>query len=70
VEILRLRFREGIPLREVARRLEMDPARVHKEYATARDEFRRVLIEVVAFHHPGSRAEVERECRELIALTR
>jgi len=70
VEILRLRFREGVPLRDVAGRLDMDPARVHKEYATARDEFRAALLAVVAFHHPGSRAEIERECLELIALTR
>ena len=70
VEILTLRFREGIPLREIADRFELDPARVHKEYAIARDEFRSALLEVVAFHHPGSRAEVERECLELIAISR
>ncbi|MHC4473769.1 MAG: sigma-70 family RNA polymerase sigma factor [Planctomycetota bacterium] len=70
VEILRLRFQEGVPLKEIADRYELDPARVHKEYATARAEFRAALLEVVAFHHPGSRAEVERECVALIQLTR
>ena len=38
------------------------------EYARARQEFREALLEVVAFHHPGPAAEVERECASLVAL--
>lgn len=67
VALLRLRFHDGRPIREIAGLWGDDPARVHREYAKARDEFRAALTEVVAFHHPGSPDEVERECTELIA---
>jgi RNA polymerase sigma-70 factor (ECF subfamily) len=67
-ELLRLRFEEGFPVREIARRWDSDPAKVHKHYARARDEFKAALIQEVAFHHPHSRAEVERECAKLLAL--
>jgi len=68
VDLLRLRFEDGLPIREIARRWEMDPARLHKEYARARDGYKRALTEVVAFHHPGTPGEVERECARLLAL--
>jgi RNA polymerase sigma-70 factor (ECF subfamily) len=68
VELLRLRFQEGLPVRDIARRWQADPAVLHHEYARARQEFREALLEVVAFHHPGPAAEVERECAGLIAL--
>ncbi len=68
VELLRLRFEDGLPIREIASRWDMDPARVHKEYARARDAYRDALTEVVAFHHPGNPGEVERECVRLLAL--
>jgi RNA polymerase sigma factor (sigma-70 family) len=68
VELLRLRFREGLPIREIARLWESDPAVLHHEYARARHEFRARLLEVVAFHHPGSGHEVEQTCAELLSL--
>jgi RNA polymerase sigma-70 factor (ECF subfamily) len=68
VELLRLRFREGLPIREIARRWETAADRLHEEYARARNEFRSALREVVVFHHPGTAAEVERECESLLAL--
>ena len=68
VELLRARFEEGLPVREIALRWGADPARLHKDYAQARQEFREALCEVVALHHPGSAAEVERKCVELIDL--
>jgi RNA polymerase sigma-70 factor (ECF subfamily) len=67
VELLRLRFHEGMPIREIARRWQTDAAALHHEYARARQEFKAVLVEVVAFHHPGSPAEVEQECANLLA---
>jgi RNA polymerase sigma-70 factor (ECF subfamily) len=67
-ELLRLRFEEDLPVREIAARWREDPARVHKEYARAREEFKRALLEVVAFHHPGPPGEVERECERLLDL--
>ncbi len=66
VELLRLRFYEGMPIREIARLWDQDSARVHHEYAAARREFREVLREVVATYHPGPPEAVERECRELV----
>ncbi len=66
VELLRLRFQENVPVREIARRWGMEAAVLHHEYAKARQEFKAALIEVVAFHHPGSPAAVERECANLL----
>jgi RNA polymerase sigma-70 factor (ECF subfamily) len=66
VEILRLRFAEDLPVREIARRLEADPARVHHQYAQARQEFREVLRDVVRFHHPGEAGAVDAECARLL----
>lgn len=68
VELLRLRFQEGLPIREIAQRWNEDAPHLHREYARAREEFHRALIEVMEFHHPGTRAEAERECARLIEL--
>jgi len=68
-ELLRLRFNDGLPIREIARVWNEDPARVHHEYARARDEFRDALLDVVAFHHPGApRGEIVREGSRLIDM--
>jgi RNA polymerase sigma-70 factor (ECF subfamily) len=66
VELLRLRFEEGLPIRDIALRWSTDPAVVHKWYALARKEFRSALLEVIAFHHPGSAAELEEEAASLL----
>jgi RNA polymerase sigma-70 factor (ECF subfamily) len=63
LEVLRLRFQEGLPIREIAARWGADPARLHHDYATARVEYRAALAAVVAEHHPG--ADVEQEVRRL-----
>jgi RNA polymerase sigma-70 factor (ECF subfamily) len=68
VELLRLRFQEGLPIRELARRWHDDPAALHHEYARARQEFHAALLEVMAFYHPGPPAQTERACAELLAL--
>ena len=68
VELLRLRFQEDLPIREIARRWDDDPTLLHREYAKARGEFRSALLHVLAEHHPGGEAELERECSELLAL--
>ena len=70
VELLRLRFQEGLPIRAIAQRWQTDPAGLHREYARARQEFRAALAEVVAFHRPGAAEEVERECADLLSLWR
>jgi RNA polymerase sigma factor (sigma-70 family) len=69
VELLRLRFQEGLPIREIAAKWNEDAARVHHEYATAREEFRIALRQVMAFHMPAaSDAQLESACRELLSL--
>jgi RNA polymerase sigma-70 factor (ECF subfamily) len=70
VELLRLRFREGLPIREIAESWSVPAAQVHKEYARAREDFLAALREVVAFHHPGCPGEVDRECARLLDLLR
>jgi RNA polymerase sigma-70 factor (ECF subfamily) len=69
VQLLRLRFGDGLPIRGIAARWGEDPAKLHHEYATARDEFRAALRDVVAFHHPGaSNGDVDRACADLLGL--
>ncbi|MFN0020549.1 MAG: RNA polymerase sigma factor [Pirellulaceae bacterium] len=66
VELLRLRFEEGLPIRDIAARWGVDAARLHHDYALARQEFRTALLEVIAFHHPASPAELENEAAALL----
>ena len=66
VELLRLRFEEGLPIRTIARRWGVPAAELHHAYARARQEFREALLKIVAFHHPGSPAEVEQEAASLL----
>lgn len=68
VELLQLRFNRGLPIREIARLWQTDAARLHHAYAVAREEFRMALLEVVAWHHPGTPEQVETECAELLSL--
>jgi len=66
VELLRLRFEENLPIRTIAERWNVPAAHLHHAYALARQEFKAALLEVVAFHHPGSPAEVEQEAAGLL----
>jgi RNA polymerase sigma-70 factor (ECF subfamily) len=68
VELLRLRFHEGMPIREIARLWGLDAASVHHEYARARQEFRSALRDVIASQHPGSPEDVDHECAQLLSL--
>jgi len=68
VELLRLRFHDGLPIRDIALRWNIDAATLHHEYAKARQEFKMALLEVMAFHHPGSTQELERACAELLRV--
>ena len=66
VQILRLRFEDDLPIRDIAKRWDADPTHVHRQYARARREFKRALLEVVAFHHPRDPDEVENEAARLL----
>jgi RNA polymerase sigma-70 factor (ECF subfamily) len=68
VELLRLRFENNLPIRTIAERWGVSAASLHHAYSLARHEFKLVLIEVVAFHHPGTPAEVEQEASGLLKL--
>jgi len=61
VTLLRLRFAEDLPIREIARRWNEPAEKLHHEYATAREDFKVALREVLTFHHPGNPRELERE---------
>jgi RNA polymerase sigma-70 factor (ECF subfamily) len=66
VELLRLRFEDNLPIRKIAERWDVPAARLHHAYALARQEFRSALLEIVAFHQPGTLAEVEQEAASLL----
>jgi RNA polymerase sigma-70 factor (ECF subfamily) len=66
VELLRLRFEENLPIRTIAVRWGVAAAGLHHAYALARQEFKVILLEVVAFHHPGTSTEVEQEAASLL----
>jgi RNA polymerase sigma-70 factor (ECF subfamily) len=66
VELLRRRFEEGLPIRTIAERWGVPAAGLHHAYAVARQEFKAILLEVVAFHHACSPAEVEQEAASLL----
>ncbi|MHC4077217.1 MAG: sigma-70 family RNA polymerase sigma factor [Planctomycetota bacterium] len=67
VELLRLRFEEGLPIREIASRWNMDPELLHQQYRRARREFRRHLEAELDFHG-ASEADKDRQWQEFISL--
>lgn len=68
VELLRLVFREGRSVADVARQWQVEAAALYRDLDRAREEFLAALKDVVAFHHPHAPDAVARECRELIGL--
>lgn len=68
VELLHLRFYDGLPIREIARRWNVPVDALHNDYERARREFKAAFLEVIAFHGPASREEAEKEFDEILAL--
>jgi RNA polymerase sigma-70 factor (ECF subfamily) len=69
VQLLRMRFTDGLPIRAIAEQWGEDAAKLHHEYATAREEFRAALRNVVGFHHPGAPpGDLDHLAAELLAL--
>ena len=69
VELLRLRFQEGLPIRDIAAKWNEDAAKLHHEFATARAEFRAALTKVVAFHMPAaSQPQLDTASRAVLDL--
>jgi RNA polymerase sigma-70 factor (ECF subfamily) len=70
VELLRLRFHEGLEIRAIAQLWEEDAAKIHHEYARGREEFLEALKSVVLMRYPGSPESVGRVCGEILGLVR
>ena len=68
VELLRLRFYQDKPIREIAAMWNADAVVLHRKYARARKEFEAALCDVVGWHHPGTPGNIRRECERLLAL--
>ena len=68
VELLRLRFQEDRPIRAIAAEWGEDPAHLHRQYALAREEFRRALFTVLARYQGGDASNLEQECAFLLSL--
>lgn len=68
VELLRLRFEEGLPIREIAERWKREAEILHREYAKARKEFKEALLQVLALQMPGDAERVRRECVHLLGV--
>ena len=66
VELLHLRFHEGLPIREIARRWQMETLHVHRQYARAREEFHDALRAAIRFHAPDA-ANIDDECERMLA---
>jgi RNA polymerase sigma-70 factor (ECF subfamily) len=66
VDLLRLRFEEGLPIRTIAERWGVPAAGLHHAYAVARQEFKAALLAVVGFHRPGCPADLEQEAASLL----
>jgi len=68
VELLRLRFGRDLTMSEIATRLDVDLAALHRQYARAREEFRSCLRSVVTFHCVRTETQLDDECRRLFDL--
>ena len=68
VELLRLRFQDDLPIRDIAAKWDEDPARLHHEYARARKEFETALLDVIRFHQPESGRPAPEEARRILQL--
>lgn len=70
VELLELRFQQGLTIPQIAELWSEDAARVHHLYADAREDFRAALREVVRRRNGGSEAALERECDWMLEVLR
>jgi hypothetical protein len=68
VELLRLRFYEGLPIREIAVQWEIEPKAAHRAYSKARDEFRACLRSIVAEHTVRTESALDEEVGRILKL--
>ncbi|MEQ1906757.1 MAG: hypothetical protein ABL888_21425, partial [Pirellulaceae bacterium] len=69
LKLLRLRFEDGLPIRDIAALWNEDAAKLHHEYATAREEFSVALRQALAFQNPDANAQqIDVTFREFLQL--
>jgi len=68
VELLRLRFTEGLPIRDIAAQWGFDADSVHRAYARARDEFKQCLRRVVSEQAVRTESDLDAECRRVFQM--
>ena len=66
--LLTVRYGEGLPMREIAKRWAVDVHLLYREHPKAREEFRSALEDVVRGHGDGGPEAIHRECARLLAL--
>ena len=67
-DLLQLRYGEGLPIREIADRWNVDAERLHRAYPKAREEFKRALFDVVRDLQGGEHRSIEKECARLLEI--
>ena len=65
VDLLRLRFEEGLPIRDIAVRWQCDPAALHHEFARARRDFKQALAEAMGLGPFVTAARLDSEVAQL-----
>ncbi len=66
---LELRYQQGLPSREVARRMGIPGERAYQLVRAAKRDFRVALLEVMAsYHATAAEEELEQRCADLLAL--
>ncbi|HEX5051012.1 MAG TPA: sigma-70 family RNA polymerase sigma factor [Planctomycetota bacterium] len=65
MQLLGLRFTEGLPIRTIAARWGVDADVLHRAYARAREEFKQCLRSIVAEHAVRTEADLDAECRRI-----
>jgi RNA polymerase sigma-70 factor (ECF subfamily) len=68
MEILRLRFQEGLTIRAIADLWESEYFQIYRQYVQARDEFEAALREVIALETAGTSDEIEKTLADLLAI--
>jgi RNA polymerase sigma factor (sigma-70 family) len=69
LELLRLRFFDGLAYDEIAGRLQTDVEDLYRDYQKARGEFKAALVKTVRCHYPGMTAgEVKQKCADLLGM--
>lgn len=70
VELLERRFRDDLPVRDIAREWNTDSKALHRQLDRAKKEFQEALARVMAFHSPGTPAEIAERCRQVFCLVK